>query len=213
MKFPRFPAQSLGGQEFLRVQQLLFQTLAPGTGVERWIEGESWHDSLVRLTTQPTINIQGLVGGYTGPGGKTILPHRATAKIDMRLVPDMTAKETLELVKKHLEKKGFGDVEVNMTGGYDPTETPADAKLVAAMMATYRKSGVEPLLWPRLAGSWPGATFTGAPLRLPAGIFGLGNGGGAHAPNEYFVIESANPKVAGIDGSTRSFVDLFYALA
>jgi acetylornithine deacetylase/succinyl-diaminopimelate desuccinylase-like protein len=182
-------------------------------GVERWIEGESWHDSLVRLTTQPTINIQGLVGGYTGPGGKTILPHRATAKIDMRLVPDMTAKETLELVKKHLAKHGFGDVEVNMTGGYDPTETPADAKLVAAMMATYRKSGVEPLLWPRLAGSWPGATFTGAPLRLPAGIFGLGHGGGAHAPNEYFVIESSNPKVAGIDGSTRSFVDLFYALA
>lgn len=182
-------------------------------GVERWIEGESWHDSLVRLTTQPTINIQGLVGGYTGPGGKTILPHRATAKIDMRLVPDMTAKETLELVKRHLAKHGFGDVEVNMTGGYDPTETPADAKLVAAMMATYRKSGVEPLLWPRLAGSWPGATFTGAPLRLPAGIFGLGHGGGAHAPNEYFVIESSNPKVAGIDGSTRSFVDLFYALA
>jgi acetylornithine deacetylase/succinyl-diaminopimelate desuccinylase-like protein len=182
-------------------------------GVERWIEGESWHDSLVRLTTQPTINIQGLVGGYTGPGGKTILPHRATAKLDMRLVPDMTAKETLDLVKQHLAKHGFGDVELNMTGGYDPTETPADAKLVAAMMATYRKSGVEPLLWPRLAGSWPGATFTGAPLRLPAGIFGLGHGGGAHAPNEYFVIESSNPKVAGIDGSTRSFVDLFYALA
>jgi acetylornithine deacetylase/succinyl-diaminopimelate desuccinylase-like protein len=182
-------------------------------GVERWIEGESWHDSLVRLTTQPTINIQGLVGGYTGPGGKTILPHRATAKLDMRLVPDMTAKETLDLVKQHLAKHGFGDVELNMTGGYDPTETPADARLVAAMMATYRKSGVEPLLWPRLAGSWPGATFTGAPLRLPAGIFGLGHGGGAHAPNEYFVIESSNPKVAGLDGSTRSFVDLFYALA
>ena len=182
-------------------------------GVERWIEGESWHDSLVRLTTQPTINIQGLVGGYTGPGGKTILPHRAIAKLDMRLVPDMTAKETLELVKKHLAKHGFGDVELNMTGGYDPTETPADSKLVAAMMATYRKSGIEPLLWPRLAGSWPGATFTSAPLRLPAGIFGLGHGGGAHAPNEYFVIESSNPKVAGIDGSTRSFVDLFYALA
>jgi acetylornithine deacetylase/succinyl-diaminopimelate desuccinylase-like protein len=182
-------------------------------GVERWIEGESWHDSLVRLTTQPTINIQGLVGGYTGPGGKTILPHRATAKLDMRLVPDMTAKETLDLVKQHLAKHGFGDVELNMTGGYDPTETPADARLVAAMMATYRKSGVEPLLWPRLAGSWPGATFTGAPLRLPAGIFGLGHGGGAHAPNEYYVIESSNPKVAGLDGSTRSFVDLFYALA
>ncbi|HSL72037.1 MAG TPA: M20/M25/M40 family metallo-hydrolase, partial [Longimicrobiales bacterium] len=60
-------------------------------GVQRWIEDESWHDSLVRLVSQPTVNIEGLVGGYTGPGGKTILPSRAVAKIDMRLVPDMTA--------------------------------------------------------------------------------------------------------------------------
>ena len=182
-------------------------------GVERWIEGESWHDSQVRLVSQPTINIEGLVGGYTGPGGKTILPHKAVAKIDMRLVPDMTAKGTLELLKTHLQKKCFGDIEVNMSGGYDPTETPADSKLVQAMVATYRKSGVDPLVWPRLAGSWPGNTFTGAPLNLPAGIFGLGHGAGAHAPDEYWLVESANPKVAGMDGSARSFVELFYALA
>ena len=182
-------------------------------GTDRWIENESWHDSLVRLTSQPTINIEGLVGGYTGPGGKTILPHKAVAKIDMRLVPDMTAKETLELLRAHLRQKGFGDIEVNMTGGYDPTETPADSKLVQAMLATYRTCGVDPVLWPRLAGSWPGNTFTGAPLKLPAGIFGLGHGAGAHAPDEYWLVESANPKVAGMDGSARSFVELFYALA
>jgi acetylornithine deacetylase/succinyl-diaminopimelate desuccinylase-like protein len=182
-------------------------------GVERWIQDEPWADSLVRLVSQPTINIEGLVGGYTGPGGKTILPHRAVAKIDMRLVPDMTAQGTLELLEAHLARHGFGDVEVNMTGGYDPTETPPDARLVRGMAAAYRKAGVEPLLWPRLAGSWPGVTFTGPPLRLPAGQFGLGHGGGAHAPDEYFVIESANPKVAGMDGAVASFVDLLYALA
>jgi acetylornithine deacetylase/succinyl-diaminopimelate desuccinylase-like protein len=182
-------------------------------GVERWIENESWHDSLVRLVSQPTINIEGLVGGYTGPGGMTILPHRAVAKIDMRLVPDMTATGTLALLKAHLAKRGFGDIEVNMTGGYDPTETPADSKLVRAMVEAYRKGGIEPLLWPRLAGSWPGVTFTGPPLKLPAGQFGLGHGGGAHAPDEYWVVEAANPKVAGMDGAARSFVDLFYALA
>ena len=181
--------------------------------VSKWFKDESWHDSLVRLVSQPTINIEGLVGGYTGPGGKTILPHRALAKIDIRLVPDMTAKETLELVKKHLAKRGFGDVEVNMTGGYDPTETPPDARLVKAMMDTYRKSSLYPLLWPRLAGSWPGVTFTGPPLKLPAGQFGLGHGSGAHAPDEYWLIESANPKVAGMDGAVRSYVDLFYSLA
>jgi acetylornithine deacetylase/succinyl-diaminopimelate desuccinylase-like protein len=182
-------------------------------GVSQWYADESWHDSLVRLASQPTINIEGLVGGYTGPGGKTILPHRALAKIDVRLVPDMTAAETLDLIKKHLAKHGFGDLEVNMMGGYDPTETPADSRLVKAMVTTYQGRGIDPLLWPRLAGSWPGVTFTGPPLRLPAGIFGLGHGAGAHAPDEYFLIESANPKVAGIDGATRSYVDLFYALA
>src|SRR5436190_14187315 len=181
--------------------------------VSRWYGDESWHDSLVRLVSQPTINIEGLVGGYTGPGGKTILPHRATAKIDVRLVPDMTAADTLELIKTHLAKHGFGDVEVNMTGGYDPTETPADSRLVKAMVATYHKAGIDPVLWPRLAGSWPGVTFTGAPPKLPAGHVGLGHGGGAHAADEYWLIEAANPKVAGMDGAVRSYVDLFYELA
>ena len=181
--------------------------------VSHWFGDESWHDSLVRLVSQPTINIEGLVGGYTGPGGKTILPHRATAKIDVRLVPDMTAADTLELIKTHLAKHGFGDVEVNMTGGYDPTETPASSRLVRGIVETSYKAGIDPLMWPRLAGSWPGVTFTGPPLKLPAGQFGLGHGAGAHAPDEYFLIESANPKVAGLEGATRSYVDLFYALA
>jgi acetylornithine deacetylase/succinyl-diaminopimelate desuccinylase-like protein len=188
-------------------------TAKKALGVSRWINDENWHDSLVRLVSQPTINIQGLVGGYTGPGGKTILPHRTVAKIDMRLVPDMTAKGTLELLKSHLAKRGFGDIEVNMTGGYDPTETDPDSRLIRAQIATYRQVGIEPLLWPRLAGSWPGVTFTGAPLKLPAGQFGLGHGAGAHAPDEYWLIESANPKVAGMDGAVRSFVEFFYACA
>lgn len=182
-------------------------------GVTRWIGDESWHDSQVRLVSQPTINIEGLVAGYTGPGGKTILPHRAVAKIDMRLVPDMTALGTLELLQSHLAHHGFGDIEVTMSGGYDPTETDPASKLVQAMVATYRQSGVDPLLWPRLAGSWPGVTFTGEPLRLAAGQFGLGHGGGAHAPDEYYVIEAENPKVAGIDGATKSYVDLLFAVA
>jgi len=182
-------------------------------GADRWFKDESWHDSLVRLVTQPTINIEGLVGGYTGPGGKTILPHRAVAKIDMRLVPDMTAQGTLELLKQHLAKHGFADVEVNMSGGYDPTETDPDSKLIKAQTAAYRAQGVDPLLWPRLAGSWPGVTFTGAPLKLPAGQFGMGHGDGAHAPDEYFIIESVNPKVSGMDGAVRSYVEFFYACA
>ena len=182
-------------------------------GVSRWFADEPWPKSLERLVSQPTINIQGLVAGYMGPGGKTILPHRGLAKLDVRLVPNMTAKGTLALIRKHLDKHGFEDVELRMTGGYDPTETSPDSKLIKAQVATYRKLGIDPLLWPRAAGSWPGVTFTGDPLRLAAGSFGLGHGSGAHAPDEYWLIESANPKVAGMDGAVRSFVELFYALA
>ena len=183
------------------------------TGAEHVFKDENWHDSLMRLAGQPTINIEGLVAGYTGVGGKTILPHKAVAKIDMRLVPDMTAKGTLELLKAHLAKHGFGDIEVNMSGGYDPTETDPDSRLVKAQIATYKAAGIDPLLWPRLAGSWPGVTFTGAPLKLAAGQFGLGHGDGAHAPDEYWVIEAANPKVMGMDGAVKSYVEFFYKLA
>ena len=166
-----------------------------------------------RLRITPTINIEGLVGGYTGPGGKTILPHRAVAKLDLRLAPDMTAAEALAALKAHLAQRGFGDIEVNMTGGYDPTSTATDAALAPAMAAVYKRAGIEPLVMPRLAGSWPGYVFTGAPLRLPAGHFGLGHGGGAHAPDEYYVIESANPKVQGMEGATRSYVEYLFELS
>ncbi len=182
-------------------------------GVEHWARDVDWREALERLASRPTVNIEGLVGGYTGPGGKTILPHKAIAKLDLRLVPDMTAAESLAALKSHLAKRGFGDIEVNMTGGYDPTSTPADAALIRAQAAVYRRSGIEPIMWPRLAGSWPGYVFTGEPLRLPAGHFGLGLGGGAHAPDEFYVIESTNPKVQGIDGAAYSFVEYLHELA
>ena len=182
-------------------------------GVDRWVHDVNWQEALELLVSRPTVNIEGLVGGYTGPGGKTILPHRAVAKLDLRLVPDMTAAEALAALKAHLAKHGFSDIEVNMTGGYDPTSTPADAGLIRAQAAVYRRDGIDPILWPRSAGSWPGYVFTGDPLHLPAGHFGLGHGSGAHAPDEYYVVESKTPKVQGLDGAVFSFVEYLYELA
>jgi acetylornithine deacetylase/succinyl-diaminopimelate desuccinylase-like protein len=182
-------------------------------GVEHWVRDTSWLESQMLLESQPTINIEGLVAGYTGPGGKTVLPHRAVAKIDMRLVPDMTAADTLAKLKAHLAKHGFGDIEVNMSGGYDPNQTDKNSRLIQTQLATYRKLGADPQLWPRSAGSWPGYLFTNAPLSLPAGHFGMGHGTGAHAPDEYYLIESANPRVQGLDGAVASFVEYLYALA
>jgi acetylornithine deacetylase/succinyl-diaminopimelate desuccinylase-like protein len=182
-------------------------------GVQHWVHDANWLDSLALLAGKPTINIEGLVAGYTGPGGKTVLPHRAVAKIDMRLVPDMTAADALAKLQAHLAQQGFADIEVNMSGGYNPTETDPDSRLIEAQLATYRKLGIDPQLWPRSAGSWPGCIFTEAPLSLPAGHYGLGHGTGAHAPDEYYLIESTNPKVLGLDGAVASFVEYLYALA
>ena len=182
-------------------------------GVERWVHDLKWQDALERLVSRPTVNIEGLVGGYTGPGGKTILPHKAVAKIDLRLVPDMKAAEALAALKAHLAERGYGDIEVRMTGGYDPTNTSADSAFIRAQTSVYRRAGLDPVMWPRSAGSWPGYVFTGEPLRLPAGHFGLGHGGGAHAPDEYYVIESSNPKIQGLDGAVLSFAEYLFELA
>lgn len=178
----------------------------------RWVHDMDWRQSLEQFLFTPTVNIEGLVAGYTGPGGKTVLPHRAVAKLDLRLIPDMTYEGAIAALKAHLAKRGFGDIEVNPSGGYDPTQTSADTGLIKAQMSVYQKAGLNPILWPRNAGSYPGYAFTSEPLKLPSGHFGLGHGSGAHAPDEYFVIESSNPKVMGFDDSVRSYIDYLYEL-
>ncbi|MEO8216345.1 MAG: M20/M25/M40 family metallo-hydrolase [Acidobacteriota bacterium] len=182
-------------------------------GVSHWIDDLSWEEANERLESQPTVNIEGLVGGYTGPGGKTILPHRAVAKIDMRLVPDMKLVDAVSALKAHLARRGFSDIEVNVTGGYDSTATPATAPLIQAQISVLKRAGINPVIWPRNAGSYPGYVFTNAPLSLASGHFGLGHGSGAHAPDEYYVIESEIPEVQGFDGAVFSFVEYLYELA
>jgi acetylornithine deacetylase/succinyl-diaminopimelate desuccinylase-like protein len=182
-------------------------------GVKHWIDDLSYEKAQERLVSQPTVNIEGLVGGYTGPGGKTVLPHRAVAKLDLRLVPGMKFDDAVNALKAHLAKRGYGDIEVNVTGGYNPTQTRADAPMLQAQLALLRAHGMAPLLWPRNAGSYPGFAFTDPPLSLPAGHFGLGHGSGAHAPDEYYVIESANKNLGGLDDAALSFAEYFYELA
>ncbi|HET7206758.1 MAG TPA: M20/M25/M40 family metallo-hydrolase [Terriglobales bacterium] len=194
-------------------QRMNEETAKKVYGVKHWVHDVDWQESLELLMSRPTVNIEGLVGGYTGPGGKTILPHRAVAKLDMRLVPNMTAAGALAALKSHLAQQGFGDIEINMSGGYDPNSTSADARLIRTELAVYRQAGMDPIVLPRSAGSWPGYVFTGDPLNLPAGGFGLGHGDGAHAPNEYYLIESTNPKLQGMDGAVRSYIELLYAIA
>lgn len=182
-------------------------------GVGRWIDDEPYVTSLERFLSQPTVNIQGLVAGYMGPGGKTILPGRAEAKLEFRLVPAMTKDEAVTKLKAHLAKRGFDDVKVIVSGGYGPNETDEDSLLIRAQKILFERSGIPYSITPRNAGSWPGVIFNGPPLNLPASQFGLSRGSGAHAPNEWFLIESSNPKVNGLDAATMAYVDYLYVVA
>ena len=182
-------------------------------GVNTWIDDLPFDKALQRLAQEPTVNIEGLVAGYTGPGGKTVLPGRAVAKLDLRLVPDQTRAEAETKLRAHLDAHGFPDIEVNVSGGYDPTETDENSRLIRTELATYERAGITATINPRLAGSWPGATFTSPPVSIPAGHFGMGHGAGAHAPDEYYVIESTNPKVAGLVDATMGYADFLYQLA
>jgi acetylornithine deacetylase/succinyl-diaminopimelate desuccinylase-like protein len=182
-------------------------------GVGRWINDEDYVTSLERFFSQPTVNIQGLVSGYTGEGGKTVLPGRAEAKLEFRLVPNMSKNEAVTKLRAHLAKRGFDDVQVTVSGGYGPNETAEDSALIRAQKRLFDEKGIPYTIRPRNAGSWPGVVFNGPPLNLPASQFGLGRGGGAHAPNEWFLIESSDPKVYGLDEVTMAYVDYLYALA
>ena len=182
-------------------------------GVQHWVRDLSYRDALERLASQPTVNIEGMYAGYTGPGGKTILPSKAVAKLDFRLVPDQTAADAESKLRAHLAKRGFGDIEVKVTGGYNPTQTDENSSLIRASTAVYESEGLPVGLSPRLAGSWPGYIFTGPPVNLPGGHFGTGHGSRAHAPDEYYVIESSNPAVHGMTEATLSYVRHLYALA
>lgn len=182
-------------------------------GVTHWIDNLLLDQAMMRLAQEPTANIEGLVAGYTGPGGKTVLPGRAVAKLDFRLVPNQTRAEAEAKLRAHLDRHGFTDVEANVSGGYDPTEVAEDSRLIKAELAAYAKLGVKANLNPRLAGSWPGAVFTAPPVSIPAGHFGIGHGSAQHAPDEYYVVESSNPKVAGMTDATLGYAEIMYQLA
>jgi acetylornithine deacetylase/succinyl-diaminopimelate desuccinylase-like protein len=160
-----------------------------------------------------TLNIDGLWSGYTGAGMKTILPHVATAKLDSRLVPNQTPDDALRLIRAHLDAQGFRDIILRKMSGYPPAQTSVATPLVQAAIGVYNKYGLTPSMAPRLAGSAPYYVFTET-LRLPLVAGGIGYGTGAHAPNEFMVVEPvAGSRVAGLAQIEKFYVDLLYALS
>jgi acetylornithine deacetylase/succinyl-diaminopimelate desuccinylase-like protein len=184
-----------------------------GLGVERWVDGVAGEQTVLRWLCDTTLNIDGIWGGYTGEGSKTILPHKATAKVDSRLVPNQRPDEALALIRRHLDAKGFADVTIRKLSGYPPAQTSVEAPIVRSIISVYNKYGHVPSVAPRLAGSAPYYLFTER-LGLPMAMGGLGHGSGAHAPNEYLVIRpKPGSKLACLAEMEKAYVDVLYALA
>jgi acetylornithine deacetylase/succinyl-diaminopimelate desuccinylase-like protein len=182
-------------------------------GVEQWIDGATGRDAIMRYLYDPTLNVDGMWSGYTGEGVKTILPHRAVAKVDSRLPPGLSADSALAMIRRHLDANGFTDIEIRKLSGYPAAQTDLNAPLVQAAIGVFSKWGATPSVSPRLAGSAPFYQFTDR-LGLPLVFAGLGHGSGAHAPNEYIVIRpAAGSGIAGLAGIEKGYVDLLYALA
>ncbi len=145
-------------------------------------------DLLKKYIYEPSLNIDGIQSGYVGAGAKTILPHDAYAKIDFRFVPNQRADKILEQVKGHLRKHGFPQIEVHLHDTTLWAKTSVTAPVVQAAIQACRDLGAEPEVWPNQAGSAPMYLFTET-LSIPMTPAGMGQGGGAHGPNEYATVE------------------------
>lgn len=162
-------------------------TVLEETNVARFKYDSRGAALLRRYLFSPMINIDGLLAGHIGPGVKTVIGHKALAKIDIRLVPDMTLEGTLEKVRDHLQHHGFGDCHLEAVAGYEWSRTSVRAEVVQALHESYRGLGYEPEIWPSIGGSAPFYLFT-KELGFPLVMGGLCHGGGAHGPNEYAVV-------------------------
>jgi len=134
---------------------------------------------------EPTCTICGLTSGYQGPGSKTVLPARASAKVDFRLVPNQTPEETLRLLRAHLDAQGFSDVQIQFLGGEAPAVTDPDDPFVQLVVdAAEEPYGHKMMVVPMVGGSGPNHVFIET-LHVPVVTAGPGHPGGqAHAPNE-----------------------------
>ncbi len=189
----------------LELQELL--------GVSRWIDGKLGTEAMLELLYQPTLNIDGIWGGYTGEGVKTILPHKATAKLDSRLPRGLDPDQALAKIRAYLDANGFEDIVIEKLSGYPAAQTSVEAPAVQAALAVFRKYATEVAVQPRIAGSAPFYQFTER-LGLPLVPAGLGFGTGAHAPDEIMLIEPGEGVAAvGLAEIEKAYVDFVYALA
>ncbi|MCZ7570503.1 MAG: M20/M25/M40 family metallo-hydrolase [Ardenticatenaceae bacterium] len=189
-------------------------------GAASFIDGLTGRDALKRLMFEPILGIRGIYAGDTRVGdvttSKAIVPHRAVCKMNVALVPNQNKADLAAKIRAHLDRHGYGDVEMRLRPG--TTSEPGswgrvsvNDEIVQALIRTYAHFGIEPEIWPRSAGGWPGHLFQKY-LGTSFISGGVGHGGRAHSPNEYLVVEG-HDKVRGLRDMEKSFARLLFEYA
>ena len=160
-------------------------------GLKEFLQNKSGFEALEALLYQPTCTINGFVSGYTGKGSKTVLPHEASAKLDFRLVSNQNPTEIFQKLVGHLERLGFGDLEIIKHGSTEPTRTPVNDPFVKLVANTAEKVyGKKAVIYPTSAGSGPMHLFRNF-LGYPVVSAGCSHPeANTHAPNENLKVKS-----------------------
>ncbi len=155
-------------------------------GVKEFLRGMKGGVELsIAEVFEPTCTICGLTSGYQGRGSKTVLPARASAKVDFRLVPDMTPDQVLKQLRAHLDREGFPDIRIQFLGGNPAGRTDPDHPFLRLVAETARPVyGMPMQIVPMVGGSGPNHSFI-QELGVPVATAGFGNPDTrAHAPDE-----------------------------
>lgn len=149
---------------------------------------------------EPTCTVCGFESGYTGSGIKTVLPCSAVAKIDMRLVPDQRPEEIFSLLRAHLDRHGFSDIEARLLASENPAKSDLDAPIIGAVSSVVQRLyGHDPVIIPMQAGTGPMY-----PLCQALGIASVAGPGGGnpesriHAPNENMFVNDFINAIKGM---------------
>ena len=179
--------------------QTLDEELREAFGVDQFVDGLSGLELRERMTFAPTCNVAGIRSGYSGPGMKTVLPARASAWLDFRLVPDQRPAKVFELIRTHLDEQGFADVEMTLLGSAEPAATLLEEPFVSRVLeVAERVAGKQPSIFPLAPASLPII----ASLQRHVGVPGLSapdnpvyGGSAAHAPNEHVRVADFAPAI------------------
>lgn len=153
------------------------------------LEGEKGYSTLERTGIRPTLDVNGIWGGYTGEGAKTVLPSKAYAKISMRLVPNQNSGEITRLFSDHFKKIAPGSVQVKVTPfhGGEPAVTPIDSVAFKAAENAFETCWGKKPIPTRDGGSIPIVALFERELGINAILMGFGLDSDAiHSPNESF---------------------------